>query len=619
MHGNQTLHGQNIVNLDSLNQIIEEHKERDSVRVNMLIDIQPHYLANYHEKGKAFIEEAIEISKEINYAVGEGFSLNAFGAYYIRRGEYEKALKYTLESIEVFERINENQNIFAAYNNLAIVYKKMKNYKEGIDVYEKMLKALDGRPLTPSFVAIYFNVAAIYNEMEDFDKYEKWMGRVLSLSEKIDFPPGIVEGKLGLAETDLINGKYYDVIQKSQSVIEYIHKTGEMVQSEATAYKIIGLSYLELNQTNKANKSFFKSLKIYETINSVDKISEIHALIAKVYEKDGNFENALKHKTIHYQIKDSLFTQNKTQIIEELQTKYQTEKIQREKEFTELENLRLEKSNIKQKEKTRKNLYLFIGTLILLLFISILWFLYSKQQKLRKRNEFTEIKLEGATKRLEIEKQKRSAELKAIRSQLNPHFIFNLLNSVQEFVILGEKQKVNKALTNIADLMRKTLKNSEMELISLKDELSVIKLYLDAEKLRFEDRLNYQIILDDEVEDEFIKIPPMLIQPYVENAVKHGIMHSSENGLLKIEAVIIEDELLQITVEDNGVGREKAEFYKKQNTGNHNSFSTKANEERLNNIALETGIKANVNTIDLLSDNGDGIGTKVVVTLPLNT
>jgi len=259
-----------------------------------------------------------------------------------------------------------------------------------------------------------------------------------------------------------------------------------------------------------------------------------------------------------------------------------------------------------------RNLLLFIGAAIIIILISILWFLYSRQQKQRKEIELTQLKLKEANKRVEVEKQKRTAELKAVRSQLNPHFIFNLLNSIQEFVILGEKQEVNKALTNVASLIRKTLQHSEQETISLKDELSLVKLYLDAEKMRFEDRLNYEIILDEEVEDEFIQIPPMLIQPYVENCVKHGLMHKKEAGEIKISALMTENDELKIIITDNGVGRDKALQFKKDNPENHNSFSTKANQERLENIAKDTGLQANVQIIDLF-EGSQSAGTQVII------
>ncbi len=166
-------------------------------------------------------------------------------------------------------------------------------------------------------------------------------------------------------------------------------------------------------------------------------------------------------------------------------------------------------------------------------------------------------------------------------------------------------------------MMRKTLKNSQQKLITLKEELDLVELYLNAEKLRFEDKLEYEIILSDNIEEEFMKIPPMIIQPYVENAVKHGIMHKKDNGKIIVNTTTTKDDFLKITVTDNGVGRRKASEIKKQNTFVHDSFSTKANSERLKNIAKETGTNANVEIIDLYDDHKTPTGTKIIITIPL--
>ncbi len=602
---------------DSLLNLIDTHQKRDSIRVNALIDIQNFFLVDEHEQGKKYIEEAIKISKEIDYKLGEGFSINAMGAYYMRRGETNKALECTLNAVDIFEKNNENKNIFAAYNNLAILYKNTKKYHESINVYMKMLDKLEGRPKTSSFVVIYFNIAGTYDAMDDQINCEKWIKKVIETSEELNFEQGIIEGKIGLSKLELSQNNYYEAIIIGNEIIEIAKNIGNISQTEAMAYSIIAEAYFETENYKEALENAQNSISIYNKINSVNYASDVYLLISKIYKKTNNYKKAYENAEKHHSIEDSLLSLERIKVIEELQTKYETEKMKREKETAELENLQFEKQNHREKEKNKQNRLLLIGTFALLITVIFFWILYSRQQKLKKQAELTYLKLNESQKRLNIERQKREAELKAIRSQLNPHFIFNVINSIQEFVILGEQQKANKALTGIAEMMRKTLKNSQQKLITLKEELDLVELYLNAEKLRFEDKLEYEIILSDNIEEEFMKIPPMIIQPYVENAVKHGIMHKKDNGKIIVNTTTTKDDFLKITVTDNGVGRRKASEIKKQNTFVHDSFSTKANSERLKNIAKETGTNANVEIIDLYDDHKTPTGTKIIITIPL--
>lgn len=164
---------QNISPKDSILQIIKSYTIRDTVRVNALIDIQPYFLLDEHEQGRAFIEEAISISEELDYSTGYGFSLNALGAYYLRRGHIDSALVSITEAISVFEKIGENHNINAAFNNLALVYKSSGDFDKAYETYVSMLNRLEGRQR-------HHHLLSYISILRHFMKHRK-IGTILSI------------------------------------------------------------------------------------------------------------------------------------------------------------------------------------------------------------------------------------------------------------------------------------------------------------------------------------------------------------------------------------------------------------------------------------------------------
>jgi len=216
-----------------------------------------------------------------------------------------------------------------------------------------------------------------------------------------------------------------------------------------------------------------------------------------------------------------------------------------------------------------------------------------------------------------VEKQLIESRQTALRSQMNPHFLFNALNSIQEMIMVNEKRMAGKYLGMFADLMRIYLNQSQEKTIKLSEEIEALDLYLDLEKVRFEDTLTINMDVDATLNIDFILIPPMIIQPYIENALKHGLLHKTNDRRLLINFKNDErGENLVCTIEDNGVGREESARINKNRNPNHKSFSTSATQKRLEllNHGKESPIL--VKFIDLKNDKGIGIGTQVILTIP---
>lgn len=210
----------------------------------------------------------------------------------------------------------------------------------------------------------------------------------------------------------------------------------------------------------------------------------------------------------------------------------------------------------------------------------------------------------------EAKNQLIQSQLTALKVQMNPHFMFNTLNSLQDLILKQDFKNTNYYLTKYASLMRLILENSERNEIGMDEEVEMLDTYLKLEKLRFGNEFNYQIICSDELIDQNYKIPPMIIQPYVENAIKHGLLHKS--GSKELTVHFEEDGTnFRCTIEDNGIGRHESQRIHERQGKSHHSFSSKATDQRLNLMQNFHNKEFNVNIIDINENNRTG--TKVIV------
>jgi streptogramin lyase len=254
----------------------------------------------------------------------------------------------------------------------------------------------------------------------------------------------------------------------------------------------------------------------------------------------------------------------------------------------------------------------FRTTIIILLaatfFLLIRWWLHRKFR----------LQLERTKK----EKQLVELEMQALRSQMNPHFIFNSLNSINMFILENNKLQASEYLTKFSKLIRLILQNSQEAFIPLERELEALQLYLELESLRFEQRFEYKITVADNVDAAMLKVPPLIIQPYAENAIWHGLMHlpdrqagKKENGHLKIE-ICREDEILLYKITDDGIGRKKAAELKSKSASTQKSMGMRITADRI--AMLQQQNKTSITITDLVLADGNAGGTEVLIKIPVS-
>ena len=208
-------------------------------------------------------------------------------------------------------------------------------------------------------------------------------------------------------------------------------------------------------------------------------------------------------------------------------------------------------------------------------------------------------------------------EMTALRAQMNPHFIFNCLNSIKLYTLENDSQTASEYLTIFSQLIRLVLENSRSEKVTLQKELETLRLYIQLEAMRFKDKVKYRINIAPEIDQQYIDIPPLLLQPYVENAIWHGLMHKKEGGNICINVLLPLEHCLQVEIIDDGIGRNLAAEFKSKSATRQKSFGLKMTSERIDIINQVYNIKADVEIIDLKDAMNNAIGTKVIIKIPV--
>ncbi len=249
----------------------------------------------------------------------------------------------------------------------------------------------------------------------------------------------------------------------------------------------------------------------------------------------------------------------------------------------------------------------WFNTLMAIIFASAIFLMYRWRIRNIEKTESLKTK---------FNKQIAETEMRALRAQMNPHFIFNCLNSINRYIIKNDHKTASLYLTRFAKLIRLILDNSESREVALSQELEALKLYIEIELLRFDHKFRYEIEVNDEIDTDSINIPPMVVQPFIENAIWHGLLHKDSPGLLHVRFEL-ETGLLVCTVEDDGVGREKARQLNSKSVTTRKSLGLKITADRIQILNEKAPVKGGVAFTDLVDPEGEPAGTRVTISIPI--
>ncbi len=498
------------------------------------------------------------------------------GVVYDYLGAYDKSTENYYKALEIFEREGDLLAVSKIYNNLGVINQNREQKKDALEFYEKSLKIKKDVKADEVLVASsYVNIGSVYEDLEDENNSLKFYYKALKIfdSKKSKKYISLVLGNVAsvkLNAGDIDSSDYY--IAKAISINKSIDNRLGLVLN----YYIKGKLFFYKKQTDSAIFYNKKALKLADTLNVVSEKSKVLLELVKLYKEKKDYKNAFLFYEKLSIAKDSLNSKDANDKIETLRIVYETEKKDKE-----IDNL--------QKDISKNRVLLFIISLVLIL-ISLIIFLFFKQK---------------------LTKTKYEADLfnqKLLRLQMNPHFIFNALASIQSFMFEKDVKKAALYLSSFSKLTRSILNNSREEFISLQEDVDTTDNYLKIQQMRFENKFDYDIIIDEEIDPEYVQVPPMLIQPFVENAVIHGFKDIDYIGKIKVEYKRKNDSI-EVIVEDNGKGIDL------QSEKSHKSHALSITKERLK--ILNNNKKRLISF--QISDNEEKKGVKVIFLIPFLT
>ena len=535
---------------------------------------------NYNSAIEVF-KNALDQAITINDQPGIGKISNNLGNVYLKSGDYEKALDWFFKSLVIYENIYDVSSLIAINNNIGLIYKNAGNSSKAFEYYNKALEAAENEGMLREQASILYNFASIYLQQTDYSKAITNCQKSILLYEKTNNYLGQIRALTLLARSNFKLEQYELSSQNLNKALLLANKQN-VRDEKARIMQHMGFNYLEFGNLLKAKELFQQSLTICEELK-LDQLSlDNYRYLAQTDSLLGNYREALgyMHKAQILGAKKQEFSADEK--LSELTLKY---------DFIRKENLYINRE-LNNKKITVALLISLLGVLVLLSLLMV--------QQIRLR----------AQRKISLLTQQN------LRSQMNPHFIFNVINSIQYYILKNDKDESARYLNNFARLLRITLENSQKNLVSIKDEIDGLKLYLDLELKRLENKFEYDVIIDENIDELMFKVPSLLIQPFIENSILHGIQKNQAKGKILVELKLKKD-AIHCIIEDNGIGRERSESFKTKQQKQRKSYGSSITKTRLQLLNKLYGKELGITYTDLIDNEKKPAGTRVEFDLPV--
>jgi len=492
--------------------------------------------------------------------------LNGVGRAYQYVSEYSIAKKYLAKAILLKESNNHfDFNLSNYYTNLSNCFNAEGKYDSSIYYLDKSIVLEKKYHSNITLITSYNNKAYTYFSMHNLPKAETTVLIALGLADSLG------------AEV-------------------------EMRYPLSTYAEIL----FAQNKLKKAEQMINKSIELSKKYNDLYLQKYNLDLLYNIYLKNEDYKQALayfKQKSI---VVDSIYNVRSRKEIEKLALEYETEKKNKEIELLTKEQ---KISAIELKRSNQLQLAFLMLTLLAIFIILLL--------RARFKAKTNTNKIVKEAMKTDFEKKLSDSELQALRAQMNPHFLFNSLNSINSFIIKNNQEKASEYLSKFSKLIRQVLNNSKSSKVTLANELAALQLYIQMEALRFSNKFEYDINVDSSIEADYLEIPPLIIQPYVENSIWHGLMHKKEGVGRLLVTIFKEENTLICTIEDNGIGRAAARNIKSKSVVKQKSYGMNITQERLNYNNQKFKEWTNIEIIDLFDERNNGTGTRVVIKIDI--
>ena len=633
--------------LDSLKQLTT-HKT-DTIRIDALI-----YLGR--ELRKKDLTQALAVQAQArDEAVATGHpdrqakALNDMGISYGMKEDYANSMEQFKQSLRLHSGRGNQMGVADGYNNLAIVYKHIGDYPQSLDAHLKALAIYDDLGDRSGRATSLLNIGVAYDLMKEPQKALEYFEQALELKEELNDEAGkaLVLHNIGLMyETQKQYEKaltylfeHLGILEKmdiQMSIANALNSVGKVYLSmgdyeQATVYlnqsreKAIKLGqkqplvhalhnlakiHIEQGYPNRAIPLLEEHIRIADGMNSFLLKKQGHDLMATAYEQTNNFKGAYRQAQLAAQYQDSLFNTERTQAYQQWQARLEVYEKNRQLD-QQAQELQLLEARARADRQLKWTL---IAAFLLAGFSALLFY-----QKYRLRQQTNEVLLHKnkliEAQKTEIEATGKELEKRMLRAQINPHFIFNALGSIQHFITAKDQASALKYLSKFSSLLRQVLEDSVANLVVLEEEIKLLKIYLELEALRFDQGFSYEVDVHPDLDPHTTEVPLLLIQPFVENAILHGLMPKIGERQLQI-SFSAEGTFTVCRITDNGIGRKAAAALKAQKAGNRPSRGMELTQKRLEALNKTNEAQTLVFFHDRFHADGSAAGTEVVIQIP---
>lgn len=606
-------------------------------RKEEVVILKGHFLVNNNKSlDKEILNKITAIAEEKIYTYNRSEALFLLGRNAHLNDSIEKSIELLTKATEIGIRSKNKETVEKAFFEIGKIHYSNGLYERAFTFYQKALRASESNQTQLYKAKILYELGNVQLDIKNLDMAASYYGEAMSVANKIKAP--II---LALAESS------YGLVLVSENnlnkAITYFHKSlvtfykTNHYSGIAKTHKRLGKAYFKTQNYNLAKDNYLLGLgyargqgdsllmgdihyniaaleltaksyskALYHNQKAIDlrannvsllTLDRSYFLLAKIYSKMNKFPEAYHYLTVHIELSDSIQEKETKQQITELNRMFRSEQnerliLEQQKELEVQSNKQLLKDEeLKNKElRNIQMLYLLIISLLIFLIIIAIISFKNKQTKLKQKHKASELKQA------------------VFRAQMNPHFIFNSMSVIQGYIYDSDIKKSSIFLVNFSKLMRLILENSAKEFISLSTEIEILDRYLKIQKLRFEERFEYEFLNLEEIDTEKYAIPPMLMQPFIENAIEHGQLHLKENGKIKI-SFQLEGDYILFTLEDNGIGIRNSKNTNKQK--DHKSMAIDITKQRIKLLNEQYKKEGFLEIIDLTTENKNG--TKVII------
>ena len=553
----------------------------------------------------------------------------------------EKDVKRSFSYYEKVAALSDSMNfVFGkalAQINLGILLKSSANYVASNDAYFKAIDYAEicgGRRLKAVSLN---NIGDNFNTLKDYVKSREYTRQAIDINKQLkawrgvainyellfesDFAEGVLEDaknnlSLGMpfalmADENYILSQFYLGFGKLQaranrpdSVVYYFTRAMDHAKRQSDLGNQLQVQLAEVEYyrdltPEKKIQLLTTALNLAKQLGNLEGISDAAKQLSTAYDHLNNKDSSLYFYRVQRAAADSVFSVNNTRNVVIKESEWMIKR-------QEIENRHLkELAEVQSREITFKNILLIVGIIAFLLTVAIAFFINRSIESKKRREESSFMQKISET------------QMQALQAQMNPHFIFNSLNSIENFMMKNDKRMAMDYLSKFSMLMRMILDSSRNDLVPFDKDMEALQLYVELEQLRFNNKFAYQANVCESLQHTDYMVPPLLIQPYVENAVVHGLSPSDRSDLKLIVTATLEDDYIIYTIQDNGIGRVQSAAYKEQNKPSHKSMGMQITLERINIHNQKLNSNGEVAVTDLFDDSGKAAGTKVQVRLKI--